>query len=207
MEFNPSKCQVLHITRSKQPLNTQYSLHGQVRVATYTAKYLGLTIAKDLSWNNHISSVTAKANRTLGFVKRNVKTKNEKVKELAYKTLVRPQVEYASSVWSPHTKKKKKKKKIEMTQRRAARWVKNQYSTYESVSNVLSELGWRSLEDRRYDTRMIIFYKIVHGYVAFELPTYYERPLRSTRHMHPLAFRQIHTAVSYIINTLFTPHQ
>ena len=30
MEFNQSKCQVLHITRSKQPLNTQYTLHDQV---------------------------------------------------------------------------------------------------------------------------------------------------------------------------------
>ena len=51
MEFNPSKCQVLHITRSKQPLNTQYTLHNQVLEATDTAKYLGVTISKDLSWN------------------------------------------------------------------------------------------------------------------------------------------------------------
>ena len=102
MEFNPSKCQVLHITRLKHALNTQYSLHGQVLEATDTAKYLGVSIAKDLSWNDHISSVTAKANRTLCFVKRNARTNNEKVKELAYKTLVRPQVEYASPVWPPH---------------------------------------------------------------------------------------------------------
>ena len=122
MEFNPSKCQVLHITRSKHPLNTQYSLHGQVLEATDTAKYLGVSIARDLNWNDNISSITAKANRTLGFVKRNVRTNNEKVKELAYKTLVRPQVEYASPVWSPHTKHNINK--IEMTQRRAARWSK-----------------------------------------------------------------------------------
>ena len=91
--------------------------------ATDTEKYLGVTISKDLSWNDHISSITAKANITLGFVKRNVKTSGEKVKEMAYKTFVRPQVEYASPVWSPHTKDNIKK--IEMTQRRAAGWVKN----------------------------------------------------------------------------------
>ena len=84
MDLNPSKCQVLHITRLKHPLNTQYSLHGQVLEATDTAN--GVSIAKDLSWNDHISSTTAKANRTLGFVKRNVRTNNRKVKELAYKT-------------------------------------------------------------------------------------------------------------------------
>ena len=101
MEFNPSKCQVLHITKSKA-LYTQYALHGQVLESTNTAKYLGVTLSKELSWNEHINSVTAKSNRTLGFVERNVKTKNEKVKELAYKTLVRPQVEYASPVWPPY---------------------------------------------------------------------------------------------------------
>ena len=90
MEFNPSKCQVLHITKQKQPLNTQYTLHGQVLESTNTAKYLGVTLSKGLSWNEHISSITAKANGTLGFVKRNVKLNNSKVKELAYKTLVRP---------------------------------------------------------------------------------------------------------------------
>ena len=92
MEFNPSKCQVLHITRSKQPLKTQYTLHDQVLEATDTAKYIGVTISKDLSWNDHISSILSKANSTLGFVKRNVKASNVKVKEKAYKTLVRPQV-------------------------------------------------------------------------------------------------------------------
>ena len=66
----------------------------------------------------------------------------------------------------------------------------------ESVFNMLCELGWRSLANRRIDARMIMLYKIIHGYVAIELPTYFERPMRYTRHMHPLVYRQIHTAVS-----------
>ena len=132
MEFNPSKCQVLHITRSRQPLQSQYTLHGQFLESVDSAKYLGVNITQDLNWNHHINEITGKANRTLGFVKRNVKTKNEAVKELAYKTLVRPQVEYASSVWNPHTKQNISK--IEMVQRRAARWVKNNYSCIDVYS-------------------------------------------------------------------------
>ena len=119
MEFNLGKCQVLHITRERQPLLSQYTLHGQVLETVDSAKYLGVTVSQDLNWNNHINSITGKANRSLGFIKRNVKTKNEAVKELAYKTLVRHKVEYASSVWSPHTKQNISK--IEMTQRQAAR--------------------------------------------------------------------------------------
>ena len=84
-----------------------------------------------------------------------------------------------------------------MTQKRAARWVKNQFSSYESVTNMLSELGWRSLEDRRIDAWLIMFNKIVHGYVAIQLPAFFDKPLKYTRHMHPFSFRQIHTAASY----------
>ena len=195
MEFNPGKCQVLQITRSKQPLQSQYTLHGQVLESVDSAKYLGVTISQDLNWNNHINNIIGKANRTLGFVKRNVKTRNEPVKELAYKTLVRPQVEYASSIWNPYTKQNINK--IEMIQRRAARWVKNNYSPYDSVSNMLDGLGWRSLENRRLDSRLVMFYRIIHGYVAIQIPTYFEKPQRYTRHMHPLCFRQIHTFAAY----------
>ena len=195
MEFNPSKCQILHITRSRQPLQSQYTLHGQFLESVDSAKYLGVNITQDLNWNHHINEITGKANRTLGFVKRNVKTKNEAVKELAYKTLVRPQVEYASSVWNPHTKQNISK--IEMVQRRAARWVKNNYSPYESVSNMLDNLGWRSLENRRIDSRLVMFYKIIYCHVAIQIPTYFEKPHRYTRHMHPLSYRQIHTSAAY----------
>ena len=37
MEFNPGKCQVLHITRRKQPLQSRYTLHGQVLENTDSA--------------------------------------------------------------------------------------------------------------------------------------------------------------------------
>ena len=195
MEFNPGKCQVLHISNSNNPLLSHYTLHGQVLESTDSAKYLGINISKTLNWNYHINEITNKANRTLGFVKRNVKTRNEAVKELAYKTLVRPQVEYASSVWNPHTRQNISK--IEMVQRRAARWVKHDYSTHSSVSNMLADLGWRSLKNRRIDSQLVMFYKIVHGYVAIDIPPYFEKPQRYTRHMHPLSFRQIHTKATY----------
>ena len=58
-----------------------------------------------MTLNTHINEIFTKANQTLGFVKRNVKTKNQSVKELAYKTFVRPKVEYAPTVWIPYTKK------------------------------------------------------------------------------------------------------
>ena len=90
-----------------------------------------------------------------------------------------------------------------MIQRRAARWVTDNFSSYDSVSNVLCELGWRSLADRQIDARMIMIYKKINGYVAIQLPSYFERPTRYTRHMYPLAFRQIHTEVKYYQNPFY----
>ena len=98
MEFNPSKCQVLHISKSRHPVSTQYSLHNQALESVDGAKYLGVYLSKDLSWNTHVNNITSTAYKTLGFVKRNVNTTNLSVREMAYKTLVRPQLEYASNV-------------------------------------------------------------------------------------------------------------
>ena len=124
--------------------------------------------------------------KQIGFVKRNIKTKNQEIRTIAYNTLVRPQVEYASAVWSPYTKENINK--IEMLQRRVAHWVYNDYSPYSSVTDMLSNLGWQSLELWRYDSRIAMFYKIMYGLVAIPVPPYFERTMVQTRH-HPLVVK------------------
>ena len=57
---------------------------------------------------------------------------------MAYKTLVRPLVEYSSSVWSPYTKSNIAR--LEMVQRRAARWTLSEYSPYASVTQMLESI-------------------------------------------------------------------
>ena len=92
MEFNPTKCQVLHITRSRKPVMSRYFIQNRELESVDTAKYLGEIISKDLSCNTHINKIAASANRTLGFVKRNVQTKNKDIRTLAYNSFVRLQV-------------------------------------------------------------------------------------------------------------------
>lgn len=201
MEFNPSKCVVLNICKKNHKLSFNYRLHGQILEVVDSAKYLGVTISQDLSWNKHIDKTCTTANKSLAFVRRNLKTKNENIRKVAYKTLVRPQLEYASVVWSPHTKSNINK--LEKVQRRAIRWTKNNYSYYDSVTRMQEELDWPTLQDRRDMTRLTMFYKIVYGLVAVSMPSYIERPTRTTRHMHPLAYRQIHTSSNYFRYSFF----
>ena len=127
MEFNPSKCQTLYITRSRWPFKSTYTMHGQVLVSVDSARYLGMDIASDLNFSQHVNRTTSNASKSLGYLKRNIKTKHSDIREAAYKTIVRPQLEYASLVWSPYTKKDINK--VEMVQRRAVRWTLNRYST------------------------------------------------------------------------------
>ena len=56
-------------------------------------------------------------------------------------TIVRPQIEYASAVWDPHTKEHISK--IKMVQRRAARWTVGNFDNRTSVTEMLNKLGWR----------------------------------------------------------------
>ena len=65
MEFHPSKCQTLSITRSRKPLQCSYILHGHTLENVSSAKYLGITINNTVSWDNHISNTCSKANRVL----------------------------------------------------------------------------------------------------------------------------------------------
>jgi ribonuclease P/MRP protein subunit RPP40 len=104
MKFNPSKCNIIHVGRKKKGMKEPYRLKETVLETVNTATYLGIEIAKDLSWHHQVHKVVSKGNRALGFIKRNIKTSYQIVKERAYNTMVRPTMEYASSVWSQHPK-------------------------------------------------------------------------------------------------------
>ena len=117
-------------------LKTAYKLHGQVLETVTCAKYLGVDISSSLSWNSHTDSTVGNANRTLGFIRRNIKTKMPKVRKAAFNTLVRLQLEYASAVWDLHTKER-----ISQSSGRASRWTTSNFDWQASVTRILQELG------------------------------------------------------------------
>ena len=135
--------------------------------------------------------ITANANRSLGFIRRNVKTKSPQIWEMAYQSLVRPQLEYASAVWDPHSDVLTDK--LEMVQRRAARWTLHHYARTTNVTALLSQLNWQTIEERRSVARLCLFYKIVNGLMAVPLPEYIQPTHRIFRYCHSMTFRQIHT--------------
>ena len=191
MEFNPSKCQMVQVTGSRKPINCTNRLHGHVLETVTSAKYFGVDVSSGLTWNSHIDRITGNANKTLGFLKRNIKTKMPRIRETANNTLVRPQLEYASAVWDPHTKDKVNQ--IELVQRRAARWTCSNYDRKASVIEMVINLGWCSLEQRRADASLYLFYKIVYGIVAIPLPDHIQRSTKASR-FNSMTFRQVYAS-------------
>ena len=174
MSFNPAKCSVLKISNKKTPPTREYAFCGQILQHTTSQPYLGVTLDNKLSWGNHVDNTVAKASRTLGFLRRNLWFCPKEVKTLAYTTLVRPQLEYATCAWDPY--KITQINKLERVQRKAARFCLGNYERRSSVNQMLKELQWEPLEIRRVKSRLSMLYKLQNGLVAIQSDKYLSHP-------------------------------
>ena len=103
MAFNAEKCEVLCITNKINSIQHNYFIHGQKLATKSDSKYLGVTISSNLSWSKHVNNISKKANSNMTFLRLNIRQASQQAKSTAYKTFIRPTLEYASTVWSPHT--------------------------------------------------------------------------------------------------------
>ena len=110
MEFHLEKCNSMSSTRPRSPFEHRYTLKGHILEDVKEAKYLGLTLSSNLTWNNHIGNITSKANKLLGSLRRNLKIINESTKENAYKAIVRSNLEYCYKQSGHHIQKRTKMK-------------------------------------------------------------------------------------------------
>ena len=81
--------------------------------------------------------------------------------------MVRPQLEYASDVWDPHyvgdiiygTRKS--------TQQRVVRWVLNEYGRFSSVTSMLDQLSWPTLQTHHKISRLHILHSVVSSVITY----------------------------------------
>lgn len=89
MSLNRDKCKILNVYRSKNPIIHQYTMNGVPLDTVTHHPYLGVELSSNLNWSFHIENIIGKANRFLGFIRRNLYSCPESVKSQAYLTLVR----------------------------------------------------------------------------------------------------------------------
>ena len=123
-----------------------------------------------MTWNVHINNVTSKAQKLLGFLRRNLQIKKEHTKSMAYKSLVRSKIEYCPTIWSLDYKTE--------NQCRTARYTTGIFHNTINVTSMLDHLQWNSLEPSRNITKVPMMHKITHKLVAIK-PDFYISPRTS----------------------------
>ena len=112
-------------------------------------------------------------------------------------------MEYAALIWDPYTKDSIQL--LEAVQRRAARFVCNKYSRHESVTSMLQDLDWPLLEQRRAESRLTLFHRIVHTKVDINEHSLMERKYRAVRKGNSVQFRWPQTSKDCFKHS-FIPH-
>ena len=141
-----------------------------------------LRIQSSLSWKTHIDRITKKSNSMLGFLRQNLISCSEETQSNAYFSMVRSNLEYCSSVWSPHNKDQIYK--IEMVQRRASRYTTNRFRNTSSVSSMIDQLQWESLESKRSKIQLALFFKVIHNLIDIPADNYMTPSTTRTRSAH-----------------------
>ena len=188
MKFNADKCFVLKASHARSPSQHQYKLGNSTLAETKSHSYLGVTISNDLKWVEQTNSAVSKANKVLGLIRRNLYSCPSELKSTAYKSLVRPHLEYASTVWDPFTSNQIDK--LEAVQRRAARFAIRDYDYTSSVTKMLQELDWHPLQMRRSVARLTMMQKIVTGQVAIPAQKFLQPVSRPSRHHNSKSFKR-----------------
>ena len=84
-------------------------------------------------------------------------------------------------------------KKLEMVQRRAARYATNRYRNTSSVTDMLDNLEWETLESRRTKIQLVMFFKIINDLVDIPSSNYLIPANSKTRSNNSKKMQQYHT--------------
>ena len=128
MKFHPNKCKVLSTSLKRVnyyilPFDRfSYELKDSVMDYCSTEKDLGVIITPKITWDSHQNSITSKASRQLGLLKRTCHViKNQSQKRALYITLVRSLFEHCGEIWGPNAVVAQNQ--FEPIQKRAAKWI------------------------------------------------------------------------------------
>ena len=97
MQFNVSKCKVLHVGRKNRKL--EYSMGNRLLESVKEEKDLGVLISDNLKSSRQCQAAYSKANQMLGMIRRTISYKSKGIMVPLYKSIVRPLVEYCTPAW------------------------------------------------------------------------------------------------------------
>jgi hypothetical protein len=134
-------------------------------------KDLGVLINYNLSWDDHVHTITAKGNKMLGMLKRTCPLlTNTAVRRTLYLALVKSQISYATEVWSPPTIKMRST--VERIQRRATSWILQAKRGEIAYKQRLTTLGLLPLCYEREIKDLVFFFKALYGHIDLDVHSF-----------------------------------
>ena len=185
LPFNKSKCSLMHLGSSNQHFT--YQMGGTDIAQVNVEKDLGLLVDDTLKFHKQTAAAVSRANRVLGLVRRAFIALDCQSLCLLYRTLIRPHLEYANSVWGPTSKTDQDA--VERVQRRATRMVRS--LRHLSYQDRLRALKLPSLHYRRMRGDMIMTYQILTGRMMVRTADLLERDLSDRTRGHQLKLKRV----------------
>ena len=157
MPFNLDKCKIMHIGHKNK--NEKYELLGKEIESVQQEKDIGVVITNDLKSSNQCIEAVKKAQKLLGYIKHQFRTRNKETILILYNALVRPHLEYAVQFWSPSLRKDIER--LEAVQARATKLIPS--IRHLGYVRRLERLNLYSLEKRRLRGQLIETFKMLKG--------------------------------------------
>ena len=156
LRFHPDKCISMSFGTRQGNDNHIYEMENQHLAYSSCEKDLGVHIDDKLNFDKHINTIVNKANRILGIARKTFDHMDVNIFSSIFKGLVRPHLEYAAPVWSPHLVRQKEL--LENVQKRATKLVPGLSEL--SYPDRLRKLNLPTLAYRRVRGDMIQVYKM-----------------------------------------------
>ena len=173
LKFHPQKCCIMKIGPTKSESDYEMGSCDKegnrvitVLKETKSEKDLGVVVDDKLIFQQHVDQCTAKANRTVGIIRRSFNHLTEQTFTLLFKRLVRPILEYGK--WQPMSKNLCSQ--VEDVQRRATKLLGHIKNL--SYPERQMKLKLPSLEFRRLRESIIEVFKFVNGYHDVNQPMF-----------------------------------
>jgi hypothetical protein len=156
--YNAKKTVSLYITnRSTLVAHPILTLNNTPILEVQSHCHLGVDFESRFSWQSHILRIAGKAAKCVGLMRRACRELPRSCLENLYLTMVRPILEYGGILFdgSPllYTKK------LDAVQREAALVCTGAYK-HTKTTQLMTELGWNSLQVRRIMQKLVLMYKI-----------------------------------------------
>ena len=179
LPINSSKCSVLHLGSKFVQSNADYFIKNQTIVSLSEVRDLGILLDDGLRFNRHISQIITKAYQRIAVIFRGFYTRNVTFLIRAYKTYIRPILEYCTQIWNPYLIGEITA--IEKVQKYFTKRLSGMKSL--NYNDRLQRLNLESLELRRLKADLVMYFKIDHGAVDLNVDDFFKRsPIDNTQY-------------------------